>query len=72
MAEPNEKAEKKRREQLKKLKKQRESIKKAAKRGKIVSKQSKGKWIIPTKDGKPILKNKPNPKKEKETASNPT
>ncbi|MEW9667863.1 hypothetical protein [Ammoniphilus sp. 3BR4] len=57
-------ADKKRREKLKKLKKQRESIKKAAKRGKIVSKLSKGKLIIPMKDGKPILRNKPIPKKE--------
>ena len=51
-------AEKKRRDKLKKLKKERESIKKMAKRGKVVSKLSKGKFIIPMKDGKPIPRNK--------------
>lgn len=64
MSTNTDKADKKRRERLKKLKKERESIKKAAKRGKIVSKQSKGKWIIPTKEGRPILRNSPKPSKE--------
>lgn len=64
----SDKAEQKRREKLKKLKKERESIKKAAKRGKIVSKLSKSKLVIPLKDGKPILRNKPIPKKN--TADN--
>ena len=57
----SDKAEKKRREHLKKLKKQRENLKKMAKRGKIVSKLSKGKLIIPKKGGQPILKNAPRP-----------
>jgi len=60
----SEKAEQRRREHLKKLKKQRENLKKQAKRGKIVSKLSKGKLIIPKKDGRPIPTNTPRPKKE--------
>ena len=60
----SDKAEKKRREHLKKLKKQRESLKKQAKQGKIVSKLSKGKLIIPTKQGRPISTHTPRVKKE--------
>lgn len=65
----SEKAEQKRREHLKKLKKQRENLKKQAKRGKIVSKLSKGKLIIPRKNGQPIPTHSPRPKKESEGES---
>ncbi|HJV45035.1 MAG TPA: hypothetical protein VJ824_04825 [Bacillota bacterium] len=60
------KADKKRRKKLQEMKKQRESIKKAAKRGKVVSKLSKGKFIIPMVNGRPITRGQKNTEQQVE------